>query len=105
MKTTKGKLRNITTGILHTKMSDVYDFFEEYTGEEGIMTHLLPSAKLALMPVLRARLTEDWFNKEWVKTGLDEEVEISEMNEEEKKSFWTAFGDAAATVWDKMEKR
>jgi len=44
MELTTGELRNITTGILHTEIGDVYLFFEKYLGCEGIMTHQIPSA-------------------------------------------------------------
>jgi hypothetical protein len=99
MKTTVGKLRNITTGILHTEMGDVYRFLEEYLNASGIM---LPSACRALGPILRRRGPESWFDKAWQKTGLDDEVEIADVTEEEKKEFWIAYEQHATELWDSI---
>lgn len=47
------RLRNLTTGILHTQVGDVYADIEMLTGEGGVMTHHLPDAVLSLEPYLR----------------------------------------------------
>lgn len=105
MQTTKGKLRNITTGILHTNIDDVYSFIEDYTGEEGIMTHHLPSAAQALNPILRTKLPEEWFTNEWIKEGLDEPIELTDLTKEEKEQFWESFGEYAANLWSKIKDK
>lgn len=101
MKTTVGKLRNVTTGILHTDMDDVYEFFNDYVSD-GIMTHHLPSAQKALRPILEGKLDESYFNHVWQKEFLDEEVEIAELTIEEKAKFWEAFQTFNAEMWSKM---
>lgn len=105
MITTKGALRNITTGILHTSIGDIYTFIEEYTGEEGIMTHQLPRAGRALIPILKTKLPDEWFTEEWIKEGLEEPVEVEDMTDEEKKIFWQGYGVNAADMWDKIKDK
>jgi len=105
MKTTKGKLRNMTTGILHTEIGHVYEFIEEYTGEKGVMTHQIPSACRALEPILKTKLTAEWFTNIWDKEGLEIEVECPDMTEDEKQEFWKSYGEYSATMWDKIKDK
>lgn len=105
MKTTKGKLRNITTGILHTDITDVYVFLDEYLDMGGAMTHQIPSAFRALEPILKKKLPEEWFTNEWIKTGLDEVVEITDLSPEELKTFWEQYKIYASAMWDKIKNK
>jgi hypothetical protein len=105
MKTTVGKLRNITTGILHTNIGDVYKFIEDYTGEQGIMTHQLPSACEALTPILKRKLIKRWFEPVWQKEFLDDEVEVPDMTEEEKQEYWKSYGEHSAKIWDLIKHK
>ena len=105
MKTTKGELRNITSGILHTKIEDVYLFFEEYLGAEGIMTHHLPSARKSIIPILKTKLSDEWFNEEWIKVGLDETIELPSLSEKERKEFWKNFGEYAVALWSNIKDK
>lgn len=50
------RLRNLTTGILHTEVGHIYEDIEFLTGEKGIMTHMLPRACEAMMPILEGRV-------------------------------------------------
>src|SRR5690606_34745779 len=100
MKTTVGKLRNITTGRLHTDIGQVYTFIEDYTGEKGIMTHHLPSACPALQEILKRKLDSSWFDGEWQREGLDTEVDVPDLTEEERKEFWERFNKANAEMWE-----
>ena len=52
------RLRNLTTGRLHTHITDVYQDIEFFTGEKGIMTHMIPNAHRALEPYLREAVTD-----------------------------------------------
>lgn len=105
MKTTKGKLRNITSSILHTEIGDVYLFFEQYLGADGIMTHHLPSACRAIIPILKRKLNNEWFIKDWIKEGLDESVTIPELTEKEKGEFWKSFEKYSADLWEKISDK
>jgi len=105
MITTKGELRNMTTGILHTNITDVYKFCEDYLGAEGIMTHQLPGACKAVLPILKTKLPDEWFIKEWIKEGLDQVVELADLTEDEKKLFWQDYSKYASEMWDNIKDK
>ena len=52
------RLRNLTTGRLHTDMGHVYEDLETIMGERGIMTHMLPRVMRAVEPWLRENVTD-----------------------------------------------
>jgi hypothetical protein len=55
------RLRNLTTGRLHTKMDHIYEDLEAITGERGLMTHMLPRAVRAVKPWLREHVIDARF--------------------------------------------
>lgn len=55
------RLQNLTTGRLHTDISHVYEDLGIITGEEGLMTHMLPRAMRAAEPWLREHVTDARF--------------------------------------------
>lgn len=55
------RLRNLTTGRLHTKMEHIYEDLGILTGETGLMTHMLPRAMRACEPWLRGHVTDPRF--------------------------------------------
>lgn len=55
------RLRNLTTGRLHTEMSHIYEDLGIITGESGLMTHMLPRAMRAVEPWLRQHVTDSRF--------------------------------------------
>ena len=86
------RLRNLTTGRLHTQIADIYQDIEYITGEPGVMTHMLPDAMKALLPYLRekapdASLWDGAYNP--LHVG---EIDIPPMNIEEQAAFWVRFG-------------
>lgn len=54
------RLRNLTTGRLHTTMSDIYEDFEFFTGV-AFLTHQLPRALDAILPILKRKISEPRF--------------------------------------------
>lgn len=44
------RLRNLTTGLLHTEMGHIYEDLETITGTKGIMTHMIPRIARAIKP-------------------------------------------------------
>jgi hypothetical protein len=52
------RLRNLTTGRLHTKMEHIYEDLGIITGETWLMTHMLPRAMREVEPWLRKHFTE-----------------------------------------------
>ena len=55
------RLRNLTTGRLHTQMSHIYEDLGAITGQTGLMTHMLPRALEAVEPWLRENVTDQRF--------------------------------------------
>ena len=55
------RLRNLTTGRLHTEIQHVYEDLETLTGESGLMTHMLPNVMKAVEPWLRQHVTDERF--------------------------------------------
>lgn len=55
------RLRNLTTGRLHTEIGHVYEDLEIITGEKELITHMLTRAARAVEPWLREHVTEPRF--------------------------------------------
>jgi len=55
------RLRNLTTGRLHTDIKYVYKDLEMLTGEMGLMTHMLPRARQVILPWLKENVKVDRF--------------------------------------------
>ena len=86
------RLRNLTTGILHTEIGHVYEDIESITGVEGVMTHQLPNAMRAIEPWLREQLpnTRFWDGQfDVTHTGV---MELSQMNDRERSEMFERFG-------------
>ena len=86
------RLRNLTTGILHTTMSDVYADIEWLVGVKGIMTHMLPSACRALEPWLRQKLSDQrLFDSQYDPLHVGD-TPINPMDSYEQGEFWKRYG-------------
>ena len=55
------RLRNLTTGRLHTDIGHVYEDLETIIGDKGLMTHMLPGVMRAVDPWLRANVRDERF--------------------------------------------
>lgn len=55
------RLRNLTTGRLHTEIGHIYEDLGMLTGEAGLMTHMLPRAMRAVEPWLRENVKDPRF--------------------------------------------
>lgn len=55
------RLRNLTTGRLHTNIGHVYEDLGVITGQAGLMTHMLPRAMRACEPWLREHVSDPRF--------------------------------------------
>lgn len=89
------RLRNLTTGILHTEIGHVYEDIEELTGQRGIMTHMIPRAIRAMEPWLKpvafdARFWDGKFDQSH--TGS---MFILPMTIEERAAMFGRFADMA----------
>jgi hypothetical protein len=81
------RLRNLTTGRLHTEMSHIYIDLENITGEHGLMTHMLPRALRAIEPWLRKHVTEPRFWDDEYDTSHNGEFELPTPTDEDRKEF------------------
>ena len=88
MKIETQRLRNLTTGVLHTKMEDIYIDIENITGMEGVMTHMLPRAVEALKPHFKNHIKDESFFNDKHDPSLVGEVEIPVLTKEEKVNFF-----------------
>ena len=54
---------------------------------------------------MKSKLSDEWFNEVWEKENLDLEVEVPDLTEDEKKTFWESYGNYAADMWDKIKDK
>ncbi|WP_374335419.1 hypothetical protein [Methyloversatilis sp.] len=87
------RMRNLTTGKLHTQMQDIYEDIDAITGVPGVMTHMLPHACSALQPYLKKYATDPRFYDGSYDPSHVGEVMIPVMSAEEKDAFFKRFGD------------
>lgn len=85
------RLRNITTGRLHTQMSHIYEDVEIITGAKGVMTHMLGNAADAMRPYLKAvapdrRLWDGVYDV----THMGE-IAIPPMDADAQAAFWERY--------------
>ena len=67
------RLRNLTTGRLHTEMGHIYQDLGMIVGDDGLMTHMLPRVMRAIEPWLREQVTDPRFwDGEFDKTHVGE---------------------------------
>ena len=67
------RLRNLTTGRLHTDIGCIYQDLEMIIGESGLMTHMLPRVMRAVEPWLRSHVPDARFwNGEYDTTHIGE---------------------------------
>jgi len=85
------RLRNLTTGLLHTKIQHIYEDLEAITGEAGLMTHMLPNVMTAVTPWLREHVTDErfWDGKhDALHTG---KIELPEPTAEDRAAMFERF--------------
>ncbi|MGZ8220379.1 MAG: DUF7736 domain-containing protein [Methylobacter sp.] len=84
------RLRNLTTGRLHTKIEHVYEDIALIT---GVMTHQLPNALEAIEAYLREQLTNVRFwDGKYDPTHIGE-IEVPPMDKEAQDAMWKRYGE------------
>lgn len=78
------RLRNLTTGRLHTEVGHVYEDLEAITGERGLFTHMLPRVMESVEPWLRTQVTEARFWDGEYDTTHTGEYDLPEPTDEER---------------------
>lgn len=79
------RLRNLTTGRLHTSIIHVYEDLELITGERGLMTHKLPNLSRSIEPWLRANVPDARFWQDEYDVTHIGEFELPEPTVEDRK--------------------
>jgi len=95
------RLRNLTTGRLHTEMGHIYEDLGWLTGESGLMTHMLPRAMDAVRPWLEEKVTDNRFWDGEFDTTHTGEFDLPEPTEEDKKTFFERFKQMPNPLADK----
>lgn len=85
------RLRNLTTGILHTTVDDVYVDIETLTGAAGVLTHQIPAAIRALNPFLRAHVHDPRFFDGKLDASHTGQIDIRPMDGAAQEAFWSIF--------------
>jgi cytochrome c peroxidase len=92
------RLRNLTTGWIHTRLEHVYEDIEEITGECGVMTHQLSNAVRAIHPYLREKITDARFwdgKNDPTHTG---DIDVPTMNAVEQEAMWKRYAEEQETM-------
>lgn len=92
MKIDYQRLRNLTTGRLHTEVSHIYKDFEDLIGIEGLFTHQLPHIYDAIRPWLKAKIKPCRFWDGEYDVSHTGEMNIEPMTDEEKVEFFKRLG-------------
>jgi hypothetical protein len=85
------RLRNLTTGRLHTRMEDVYLDIEYLTGVAGVMTHQLPNALFSLEPWLRQMVADQRFFDGQFDPMHTGQIDVPPMDGEARKAYFGRF--------------
>ncbi len=85
------RLRNLTTGRLHTEMGHIYEDLGTLTGESGLMTHMLPRAMRACEPWLREHVTDPRFWDGEYDTTHTGEIELPESSHEDRAAMFERY--------------
>ena len=87
------RLRNLTTGRLHTEVGHIYEDLETIIGERGLMTHMLPRVNRAIEPWLREHVTDARFwDGEFDKTHTGE-YELPVPSDEDRAAMLGRYGE------------
>jgi hypothetical protein len=85
------RLRNLTTGRLHTEMGHIYEDLETIAGETGLMTHMLPRAMQAVEPWLRERVVDTRFWDDKYDTMHTGEIELPTPSASDREAMFKRF--------------
>lgn len=85
------RLRNLTTGRLHTKIEHIYEDLGIITGETGLMTHMLPRAMRACEPWLREHVKDPRFWDGEYDTTHTGDFALPESSEDDRKAMFERY--------------
>jgi hypothetical protein len=87
------RLRNLTTGRLHTKMDHIYEDLGTITGEKGLMTHMLPRACRSVEPWLREHVTDPRFWDDKFDVTHIGELELPTPSDADRKAMFERYSE------------
>jgi hypothetical protein len=85
------RLRNLTTGRMHTEIGHIYEDLEAIIGEKGLMTHMIPRAMRAVEPWLREKVADKRFWDSEYDTTHTGEIDLPEPTAEDRKLFFDRY--------------
>lgn len=85
------RLRNLTTGKLHTEIGHIYEDLGEITGEDGLMTHMLPRVLYAVRPWLTEHVADRRFWDGKYDTSHKGEYELPTPTKEDRAAMFERF--------------
>jgi len=85
------RLRNLTTGRLHTETDHIYEDLGMLTGEKGLMPHMLPRAMKAVEPWLRKNVLDSRFWDDKFDITHTGEIDIPIPTRDDQKVFFERF--------------
>jgi len=84
---TNQRLRNLTTGLIHTNIADIKEDVAYFVGAEYTSSAILPKANKALYPFLEARLSDKHFFDKMYDVKHLGNTEVLPLDEVEMKLF------------------
>lgn len=85
------RVRNLSTGILHTDMKHIHEDLEVITGEKGLMTHMLPRVMDAIKPWLKSQITDYRFWDDKFDKSHVGEIFLSVPTKEQREAFFVRY--------------
>lgn len=85
------RMRNLTTGRLHTEMSHIYQDLESIMLAKGIMTHMIPRVMDAIKPWLLKHIHDKRFWDGKYDTTHVGQITIPEPTPDERFMMWSSF--------------
>ena len=99
------RLRNLTTGKLHTDIGFVYQDLEFITGMKGLMTHMLPNVLRAVKPWLKEKVSDTNYWDGEYSPDLKGGYPLEAMNDSERKEMLNRYADLPHPFSNMGEKK
>jgi len=81
------RLRNLTTGKLHTEMNHIYEDLGAIIGDDGIITHMIPRVMRAVDPWLKENVKDSRFWDGKFDTTHTGEIELPDPTKQDREAM------------------
>ena len=85
------RLRNLTTGKLHTEMNHIYEDLGAIIGDDGIITHMIPRVMRAVDPWLKENVKDSRFWDGKFDTTHTREIELPDPTKQDREAMFERF--------------